>query len=81
MSVQDYEALMAQQGGACAICRKEPVGRLCVDHCHATGKVRGLLCATCNMGLGFYRDDEGLMRAAAAYLKSASVTSRVRKLD
>ena len=42
LSIDDYNALLARQGGACAICRKQPEQRLCVDHCHVTKKVRRL---------------------------------------
>ena len=70
LSLQDYRAILARQGNACAICKKPDV-RLCIDHCHATGKVRGLLCDKCNMGLGNYNDDPSLMRAATAYLEAA----------
>ena len=64
---QTYQAILARQGQACAICgtAERP---LCIDHCHATGKVRGLLCGPCNRGLGCYRDGPNLLRAAAAYL-------------
>jgi hypothetical protein len=70
LSLDDYRAILARQGNACAICKK-PGGRLCIDHSHATGKVRGLLCSKCNTGLGCYDDDPGLMEAATAYLKAA----------
>ena len=72
MSTEDYDMLSARQGGACAICRRQPAAPLCVDHCHATGKVRGLLCRTCNSAIGFLRDDEALVAAALAYLRQAS---------
>jgi hypothetical protein len=72
MSTEDYDMLSARQGGACAICRRQTAAPLCVDHCHATGKVRGLLCRTCNSAIGFLRDDEALMAAALAYLRQAS---------
>ena len=64
---QTYQAILARQGQACAICgtAERP---LCIDHCHASGKVRGLLCGPCNRGLGCYRDGPNLLRAAAAYL-------------
>lgn len=53
MSIADYDALLAAQGGRCAICGARPGRRnLAVDHDHATGKVRGLLCTTCNVKLG-----------------------------
>ena len=80
LSVEDYDALHATQGGVCAICRRPEsyvnprngtVQRLCVDHDHLTGKVRGLLCRDCNGGLGLYQDDSGRLRAAANYLDSS----------
>jgi len=72
ISVEEYDALLARQNGKCAICREKPEGQtLCVDHCHATGKIRGLLCRSCNVGLGNYRDDPRLMRAAIVYLEAS----------
>jgi hypothetical protein len=69
LSPQEYYALVARQGGACAICRK--IKPLCVDHCHLTGKVRGLLCHTCNSALGFWGDSPSLVRRALKYLETA----------
>jgi hypothetical protein len=68
LSWEEYKALAARQGGACAICKKSGQ-RLFVDHCHKTGRVRGLLCNRCNIGLGYYQDDPRLMRTAMEYLK------------
>ena len=71
-SRDDYEALLAQQGGVCAICRKKPERpkrRLGIDHCHLTNEVRGLLCSKCNVGLGMFDDDPRRLRAAARYLE------------
>jgi Autographiviridae endonuclease VII len=70
ISIEDYNALLAQQRGACAICRKRPGHRLFVDHCHTTNKVRRLLCRGCNFGIGYFGDDPRLLRAAAAYLEA-----------
>ena len=61
-----YEALLALQDRLCAICLRELV--LEVDHDHTTGVVRALLCGHCNRGLGHYKDDPVLLRAAADYL-------------
>ena len=49
-----YDVLFASQGGVCAICRggNKSGRRLAIDHCHETGKIRGLLCASCNVFLG-----------------------------
>lgn len=70
LSLQEFKALLARQESACAICKTS--GRfLHVDHCHATGKVRGFLCNRCNIGLGYYDDDPDLMEAATAYLRAA----------
>lgn len=77
MTAQSYEEMAAQQGYVCAIClrpevvkgKKGEVKRLAIDHCHTTGRVRGLLCAGCNPGLGHFQDSSGLLRAAADYLE------------
>lgn len=64
-----YQALMQEQGGLCAICRRLPGKKgLGVDHCHRTGAVRALLCTGCNMAIGALKDNADLCRAAAAYL-------------
>lgn len=64
-----YLAMVDAQAGLCAICGREPGKKgLCVDHDHATGRVRALLCARCNLALGALKDDAALCRAAARYL-------------
>jgi Autographiviridae endonuclease VII len=68
ISAAEYDALLAKQGGVCAICRKHSKRRLCVDHCHLTGTVRGLLCDRCNLGLGYLKEDQASLVAALAYL-------------
>ncbi len=61
---EDYQKLLKLQNNKCAICDKIVVGRLYVDHCHETGNIRGLLCQTCNSGLGLLGDKtENLIRA------------------
>jgi hypothetical protein len=71
LSLQDYNAMVAQQGGVCRICKTKPARPLFVDHCHASGKVRGLLCHPCNAALGFMRDDPVIAAAATDYLRDA----------
>lgn len=74
LTVEEYEALLEAQGGACAICRKPPRGthardkRLVVDHCHTSGLNRGLLCNTCNRAIGLLGDDVELLHNAISYL-------------
>jgi hypothetical protein len=63
---EEYNHMLAQQQNACAICRQET--KLVVDHCHNSGKVRGLLCASCNAGLGAFDDDPVNLALAIAYL-------------
>lgn len=70
---ETYNVLLAQQGGRCAICKQIPVPdslkrTLVIDHCHATGTVRGLLCQRCNMGLGLFSDSVQKMSSAIGYL-------------
>lgn len=73
-----YRETLESQDGVCAICKKEETatGRLtgmprayAVDHCHTTGKVRGLLCSKCNTGIGSLGDDVSRLRSAIAYLE------------
>lgn len=61
-----YSAMLEAQGGRCAICPSTT--KLSVDHCHDTGKVRGILCHTCNVGLGMFHNSPRKLRAAARYL-------------
>jgi hypothetical protein len=68
---QDYERMLREQNGVCAICGRKSRRELCVDHCHATQRVRGLLCDKCNTALGLLGDDADRMRAAGAYVDRA----------
>jgi hypothetical protein len=70
-----YAAMHTAQNGKCAICKttKTPKGRrLDLDHCHETGKTRGLLCNDCNRGIGMFRHQIELLAAAIEYLRSHS---------
>jgi Recombination endonuclease VII len=69
ISLEDYDVMFERQGGACAICKRTGV-TLCVDHCHLTGEVRGLLCIRCNSAIGFCSDDPAVLLAAADYLRA-----------
>lgn len=67
----EYDAMLEKQNGKCAICNNtdEVEGRkLAIDHCHTTGRVRGLLCGKCNRGLGLFKDNPDLLLKAISYL-------------
>ena len=70
ITVEEFNDLLLEQNGVCAICESEcsVAPRLSADHDHETGRVRGLLCKTCNSGLGFFKDSPGLLSAATDYL-------------
>lgn len=68
MTKEDYEELLKKQKGLCAICKTNPGVRLSVDHDHKTGRVRGLLCRKCNLGIGFLKDSVDFLRNAIDYL-------------
>lgn len=61
---------LAEANGCCRICTRSDV-ELVIDHSHATGAVRGMLCRRCNQGLGLFLDDSKLMRKAAGYLENS----------
>lgn len=70
IGIEEFEAMLEAQGGACAVCGSHPDGRdLCVDHDHVTGQVRGLLCDLCNRMLGQAGDNPDLLDRGAAYLR------------
>lgn len=70
ITLEAYDAKLAEQGGVCGICGEEPnpAISLHVDHDHESGALRGLLCFRCNQALGALREDPVLLLAAAAYL-------------
>lgn len=76
MSTEDYSRLFVEQDGCCAICGRhqfEFERALAVDHDHKTGRVRGLLCHSCNMGLGaFYNNDNTrVLKEAIKYVEES----------
>lgn len=79
ISLEVFRNLMELQDGRCAICKHadltDPNFFPVVDHCHATGVVRGLLCLNCNQGLGKFKDDPTLLSAAINYLVERSGSS------
>jgi len=75
ISIEDYDEMLEKQGGVCAICAnpetvcvKGTPKILSVDHDHKTGKVRGLLCRSCNTALGSFKDSQALLQKASEYL-------------
>ncbi len=75
--IDDYERMLSDQDGVCAICKQSEtqtlngaVKSLAVDHCHASGRVRGLLCGHCNTALGKVKDDPEILRSMIEYLAS-----------
>lgn len=73
LSLEEYFEIIEQQKGCCAICERhqsELKIRLCVDHNHLTGKVRGLLCDNCNRMLGAGMDDPNILIKGAEYLNN-----------
>jgi hypothetical protein len=81
ITLRDYYVMEHEQGGVCAICgaknrhpRTGAEAVLCVDHDAASGRVRGLLCSACNLGIGNLRHDTARLHAAIAYLDATAET-------
>jgi predicted nucleic acid-binding Zn-ribbon protein len=75
ITLEQYEEILTIQGGKCAICGRSEPGKseskqafFCVDHCHETGKVRGVICRRCNIGIGHLMDSVDLLSKAIFYL-------------
>jgi hypothetical protein len=71
ISLDDYRIMLAEQQHGCGICgrhQSEFDQALHVDHNHTSGKVRGLLCSDCNVGIGIFKDDAAILTQAAKYL-------------
>jgi len=70
ISIDDYQELLDSQNGRCAICGEAINQKTCrIDHSHVTGKVRGLLCVSCNTGIGLLKDSPDVLASAAEYLR------------
>jgi hypothetical protein len=75
ISLEDYNNLLTKQNYKCAICKnynykKGKISVLHVDHCHNTNIVRGLLCRSCNIALGHFKDQVNLLEKAIIYVKN-----------
>lgn len=75
ITIEEYNSMLKNQNGRCKICSTLETGRklsarLSVDHCHKTGKVRGLLCFHCNSGLGKFKDNPKVLENAIQYLET-----------
>ena len=78
LTVEQYDVMLRAQNGVCAVCNKDEPSvhgrtgkkfQLSVDHCHATGRVRGLLCQKCNRAIGLMGDNVDLLKRAIDYLE------------
>lgn len=75
ITIKDYDKIFYSQNGCCKICNthiselnSNHKKTLCVDHCHTTDKIRGLLCDSCNRGLGLFKDSPEVLKKAIEYL-------------
>jgi hypothetical protein len=87
ITLDDYDRMLQEQGGGCALCGRPPRPDIAlhVDHEHATGRMRGLLCFRCNNALGDLDDDPSLLLAASRYVsppeeRSPAVEQRLASL-
>ena len=74
ITIEQFELMLEKQKLKCAVCYCDDPGKLGwnVDHCHTTGKIRGILCAQCNFSLGRLKDNPIIALSAAVYLFTAT---------
>ena len=76
ITLDEYNVMLKDQNHKCYLCGIDEVdareGKLCVDHCHTSGKVRKLLCHNCNCGLGNFQDNPDVLEKAVKYLRNKS---------
>jgi hypothetical protein len=76
MTIEEYESIYKAQDGCCGICGAKEIETprkvLSVDHCHETGRIRGLLCDRCNLGIGMLGDNLQSLQRAVEYLETAN---------
>lgn len=70
LDIEQFHLMIVKQDNKCLIC-KDVFTKPCIDHCHATNEVRGLLCSTCNTGLGMFKDNIENLKNAIAYLENS----------
>ncbi len=82
LTIEQFHALLESQGGKCAICGFSDLSRPklfpVIDHCHETGRIRGILCSSCNHGIGKFKNDPGLLSAAIGYLTAGAMDRLVQ---
>lgn len=66
---EQYELMLEAQSGCCSVCSS--TDKLCIDHCHTTKIVRGILCHSCNVALGHLRDDPEIIKKLLAYVEDS----------
>ena len=69
ITIEQYKIMADKQGWKCAICDQKTEEWLHVDHCHASSKIRELLCRSCNTAIGMLKEDVSLLKKATAYLE------------
>jgi hypothetical protein len=82
LTPEDYNKMFEDQHGCCAVCKRHQCNftrRLCVDHCHITGKVRGLLCGGCNTAQGLLKEDIDIIDSLKEYINKNKYDSKSKK--
>ena len=84
LTIEKFNAMLKSQSGCCAICeipQTKLKKSLAVDHCHKTGKIRGLLCYLCNTAMGHFQDDIGQLNKVIDYLKKYNTPQEIDQTE